>query len=153
MGAYVSFCVVFMAVAAPAAYNPDLLTGFSASALLRMIMVILSISFTIENLQDLRDIREDKEAGVVTLPSGLGAECTSKILLLSQVSCILSQFGMAALSILPLRLDMLLLHVLCMVCAISFNETTPRYLFQVILEPLYVSPAALLAVRQLLIGM
>lgn len=150
--AYVAFCVVFMAVAAPAAYDPSLLTGFSGTALLRMIMVIVSISFTIENLQDLRDIREDKEAGVVTLPSGLGAEWTARILMLSQIACLVFQFGMAAMQTLPLRLDMLLVHVVCMLCAMSFSETTPKYLFQVILEPLYVSPAALLAVRALLVG-
>merc|ERR1719498_1549414 len=55
---YVSICVAFMAVAAPAAYDPTLLAGFSTAGLMRLLVLILSVSFTIENLQDLRDIKE-----------------------------------------------------------------------------------------------
>mmetsp|Transcript_95116 Transcript_95116/g.268705 ORF Transcript_95116/g.268705 Transcript_95116/m.268705 type:complete len:425 (+) Transcript_95116:91-1365(+) len=150
--AYVSLCVVFMSIAAPAAYEPGLLAGFSVAALMRLLLLIISISFTIENLQDLRDVREDREAGVVTLPSGLGAEWTARLLLTSQVSCVLLQVCLAISGLLPLRPDMLAIHILCSVCALGFSENTPRCLFQVILEPLYVSPLAMLLVRASLAG-
>eukprot|EP00440_Ansanella_granifera_P031785 gb/GFBE01034495.1/.p1 GENE.gb/GFBE01034495.1/~~gb/GFBE01034495.1/.p1 ORF type:complete len:413 (+),score=64.75 gb/GFBE01034495.1/:1-1239(+) len=145
--AYVSLCVVFMAVAAPAAYDPSLLASFSSSALLRLVLVILSVSFTIENLQDLRDIKEDREAGVVTIPSGLGVDWTAKFLLLSQFVCVALQCCLSMANLLPLRADMLLIHALCGICAMSFKENTPPYLFQVILEPLYMSPLVMLLVR------
>merc|ERR1712151_985287 len=96
---------------------------------------------------DLRDIREDKEAGVVTLPSGFGIEWTRRLLLTSQIASIVLQFGFAAAGLLPLRLDMLVVHSLCILCAFAFRETTPRSLFQLILEPLYVAPLAMVAVR------
>jgi 4-hydroxybenzoate polyprenyltransferase len=150
--AYVSLCVVFMAVAAPAAYDPSLLMGFSPVALLRLVLLILSVSFTIENLQDLRDIKEDREAGVVTLPTGLGEEWTARVLTALQMGCIIFQFALAYLAALPLRVDMLLIHVLCILCAVGFRENTRPYLFQVVLEPLYMSPIALLFLRASILG-
>lgn len=36
------------------------------------LLLIFSVALTVEQLQDLRDVREDLEAQVVTLPSGLG---------------------------------------------------------------------------------
>eukprot|EP00930_Biecheleria_cincta_P098311 TRINITY_DN89980_c0_g1_i1.p1 TRINITY_DN89980_c0_g1~~TRINITY_DN89980_c0_g1_i1.p1 ORF type:complete len:405 (+),score=58.20 TRINITY_DN89980_c0_g1_i1:30-1244(+) len=145
--AYVSLCVVFMAVAAPAAYDPALLSSFAPAALIRLVLVIMSVSFTVENLQDLRDIKEDREAGVVTIPSGLGVDWTKNFLLFSQFACVALQCCLQMAHVLPLRADMLLIHALCGICAMSFKENTPPYMFQVILEPLYVSPLAMLAVR------
>jgi hypothetical protein len=150
--AYVSLCVVFMAVAAPAAYDPSLLAGFSSVALLRLLLLIMSVSFTIENLQDLRDIKEDREAGVVTLPSGLGVEWTARLLTASQIGCIIFQFCVASIAAVPLRIDMLAIHILCILCALGFNESTPPCLFQVVLEPLYMSPVALLVMRAAFVG-
>lgn len=145
--AYVSLCVVFMAVAAPAAYDPALLSSFAPAELIRLVLVIMSVSFTVENLQDLRDIKEDREAGVVTIPSGLGVDWTKNFLLFSQFVCVALQCCLQMANVLPLRADMLLIHALCGICAMSFKENTPPYMFQVILEPLYVSPLVMLAVR------
>jgi len=145
--AYVSLCVVFMAVAAPAAYDPALLSSFAPAALMRLVLVIMSVSFTVENLQDLRDIKEDREAGVVTIPSGLGVDWTKNFLLFSQFACVALQCCLQMANVLPLRADLLLIHALCGICAMSFKENSPPYMFQVILEPLYVSPLVMLAVR------
>jgi len=145
---YVSFCVVFMAIAAPAAYEPNLLSSFGWAAFFRMVLTIMSISFTVENLQDLRDIKEDRKSGVVTLPSGFGVAWTTKLLIATQITCCLMHFGLSAASILPLRPDMLVVHFLSMLCVWGFGEKTPRYLFQIVLEPLYISPLLMLFLRQ-----
>mmetsp|Transcript_7857 Transcript_7857/g.18336 ORF Transcript_7857/g.18336 Transcript_7857/m.18336 type:complete len:432 (-) Transcript_7857:62-1357(-) len=148
--AYVSICVVFMAVAAPMAYQPALLSGFSLAAFFRLLLLLMSVSFTVENLQDLRDIQEDRAAGVVTLPSGLGAARSGRLLLATLVLGVGVNCALALFRVLPLRVDILVVYLLCMVCAVSFKESTPRRWFQAVLEPLYVSPLLILMIRLLL---
>jgi len=150
--AYVSLCVVYMAVAAPAAYSPGLLSALGAAALARLLLLVFSISFTIENLQDVRDIREDRAAGVVTIPSGLGAERAARVLLGLQALAAALQLLLAWAAALPPRPDLLLLHACCGLCAVRFREQTSRSLFQVVLEPLYVAPLAVTAARTVLMN-
>lgn len=147
---YVSLCVVYMAAAAPAAYSPGLLAAPGAAALARLLLLIFGISFTIENLQDMRDIREDRAVGIVTLPSGLGVERTARVLLALQALAVVVHCGLAWAAALPLRLDLLLLYACCGLCTLYFQEHTPRSLFQVLLEPLYVAPLAVAAARTVL---
>ncbi|CAE8639540.1 unnamed protein product, partial [Polarella glacialis] len=128
---YVSLCVLFMAVAAPSAYAPSLLTALSAGALLRMLVLIFSVAFTVEHLQDLRDVREDREAGVVTLPSGLGPSNARRLLVAIQAACLLAHFMATWLDpTLPLRLELFGVHALCGLCAVFFRSTTRHFKFQ-----------------------
>lgn len=142
--AYVSLLVVFLAFAAPTAYAPALLSGVGVSALLRMGAVIFCVAFTVENLQDLRDVVEDRKAGVVTLPSGLGRHQAGQLLLAVQVACALLHVLSGALGRLPLRPDMLVVYALCILGSRVFGPKMPRSLFQVALEPLYATPLAAL---------
>lgn len=147
---YVSLCVVYMAVAAPAAYSPGLLTALGAAALLRLLLLVFGIAFTIENLQDMRDVCEDRAAGVVTIPSGLGAECTVRVLLGTQALALMLHVILIWAAALPLRLDLLLVHACCGLCTMLFRDRTPRSLFQIVLETLYAAPLAAAAVRAVL---
>jgi len=140
--AYVSLCVVFMGIAAPAAYSPGLLGVLGAAALARLCLLLFCVAFTVEHLQDLRDVDEDREAGVVTLPSGLGPELAGRVLLAGQVMGLLLHLGLGAAARLSLRPEMVAVHVACCLCALGFRPGTPRSLFQVALEPLYAAPLA-----------
>jgi len=148
----VSLCVVYMAVAAPAAYAPGLLSAPGAASLARLLLLIFGISFTIENLQDVRDVREDTAAGVVTLPSGLGIKRTARVLLVLQALAATFHCGLTWAAALPLRPELLLLYACCSLCTVCFRENTRRSLFQVILEPLYVAPLAVAAARVVLVS-
>lgn len=147
--AYVSLCVVFMAAAAPAAYAPGLLPAMGVFCLARLLLLVFGISFTIENLQDVRDIREDRANNVVTLPSGLGAKQTARIVIGLQALLALAQAGLVWAGSLPLRPEFFLLHGACGLCALSFRESTRRSLFQLVLEPLYVAPLLVSGLRVL----
>lgn len=144
---YVSLCVVFMAIMGPAAYAPGLLKYMGASALWRLCGLIFCVAFTVEHLQDLRDVDEDREIGVVTLPSGLGVERAGALLVAVQTACVLLHLLVGILAGLPPRLDMLAVYALCCLCARSFGTSTPRSLFQIALEPLYVTPLVALLVQ------
>merc|ERR1719507_2758314 len=136
-----------MAFAAPAAYAPGILATTSTATLARLVLLIFCIAFTVENLQDIRDIREDKEASVVTLLSGLGVPATTRVLLVLQLVSGIIHCTLAKTAALPLRLDLLAVYACCGVCTVAFRENTPRSLFQVVLEPLYVVPLAVAALR------
>lgn len=148
--AYVSCCVVFLAVAAPWAYVPGVFEALRPAALLRLCMLIFCVAFTVEHLQDLRDVSEDQEAGVVTLPSGLGVERGTQLLLAVQLAAVLVHLVLSNVAGLPLRLDMLAVYAACAASGRFFVSQTPRSLFQVALEPLYVMPLAALVARSLL---
>lgn len=145
--AYVSLCVVFMALAAPAAYAPGLLGVLGTAALARLCLLVFCVAFTVEHLQDLRDVDEDQEMGVVTLPSGLGAKRAGHILRAVQAGGLLLHVSIGAGAGLPWRVDMLAVHVVCCLCSLAFGPQTPRCLFQVALEPLYAAPLAATALR------
>lgn len=149
---FVSLCVVYMAVAAPAAYAPAVLQALGPAALSRLLLLVFCISFTIENLQDVRDIREDRKAGVVTIPSGLGSSRSAHVLLAVQAAGLAFHCGLTWTAALPLRLDLILVHVCCSLCTACFREETPRSLFQLVLEPLYVAPLAAAAARAAALG-
>merc|ERR550532_1417457 len=131
-----------MAVAAPAAYAPGILSSLGAPALCRLLVLVFCIAFTVENLQDLRDVGEDREAGVVTLPSALGPRAAALALLSAQLAGLLAHLGLSWAARLPLRPEMLLVYLSCGLSAACFREGTMRSLFQVALEPLYVVPLA-----------
>lgn len=144
---YVSLCVVFMALAAPEAYSPGLLGGLCWAELMRLVLLVFGVAFTVENLQDLRDVREDTEAGVVTLPSGLGESRAVQLLVASQVLCGLLHWGLVCLpalgSIPVLRPDYFAVHIICALmagAALKWHKRWPRSVFQVAVEPLYTAP-------------
>lgn len=142
--AYVSLLVTFLAVAAPAAYLPGLLTTVGMAGALRLCMLIFCVAFTVEHLQDLRDVADDRVAGVVTLPSGLGPRRAGQVLLGIQAAAALAHVALGAVARLPLRPDMLAVYGVCAIMSRIFGERTPRSLFQVVLEPLYATPLAAL---------
>lgn len=144
---YVSICVLFMAVMGPVAFAPFLLGVQSCASLARLLLLVFCVAFSIENLQDLRDMHEDQEAGVVTLPSGLGEARARSWLLAIQGICLLLQAVIAWVACLPVRLDFLGIHAACSLCAMCFGKRTPRSLFQVLLEPLYAAPLLASAAR------
>jgi len=137
---YVSLCVVFMAFAAPAAYMPGLLSSAGLGALTRMLILIFGVSFTVENLQDIRDVAEDRLRKVVTLPSGMGVPRTRSLLLALQATSVVLHLVITRAAQLPLRLDLLGIYGVCGLITMAFDERTPRWRFQVVLEPLYVAP-------------
>lgn len=144
---YVSLCVLFMAFAAPEAYVPGLLGGLGWAALARLAVLVLGVAFTVENLQDLRDVSEDTEAGVVTLPSGLGEQRAVRLLVATQVLCGLAHWGLVCLSapraVAALRPDFIAVHVLCALmagAALKWHRRWPRSVFQVAVEPLHTAP-------------
>jgi len=148
--AYVSICVMFMAIAAPAAYTPGLLSSLGIAAFLKIMSLIFCVSFTIENLQDLRDIDEDKKTGVVTIPSGLGAAMAVRVLLGVQGLCAVLHCGLSYLGALPLRPELLSVHVLCALstlCVLWLGARAPLSFFKVVLEPLYAAPLLAIFVR------
>jgi len=137
---YVSACVLFMALAAPCACAPALLNSLTGASFLQLVLLLVSVSQTVEQLQDLRDLEEDKEAQVVTLASGLGEYKARQFLLRFQAVSLFLHFFLMQWARLPVRPHFLVVHLACCVCAISFNRQTPRTLFQVLLEPLYLLP-------------
>ncbi|OLQ12485.1 hypothetical protein AK812_SmicGene3600 [Symbiodinium microadriaticum] len=137
---YVSFCVLFMAIAAPCAYAPGLLSSLGRASLCQLLLLIFSVALTVEQLQDIRDVDEDLEAQVVTLPTGLGARRARQLLLTFQVVSLAVHLLVMRLAHLPLRPHFLGVHAACSVCAVAFTQRTPRSLFQVLLEPLYAFP-------------
>jgi len=141
--AYVSLCVVFMAAAAPSAYAPGLLTALGGVEVFRLCLLIFVLAFTVEHLQDFRDVREDREVGVITIPSGLGPERARRLLLLVQFMGAVLHTAVGSVWNLPLRLGMLMSYVSAGIVAASFGPRTPRCLFQVVLEPLYIVPLLL----------
>eukprot|EP00929_Paragymnodinium_shiwhaense_P041666 TRINITY_DN21626_c0_g1_i1.p1 TRINITY_DN21626_c0_g1~~TRINITY_DN21626_c0_g1_i1.p1 ORF type:complete len:405 (-),score=40.03 TRINITY_DN21626_c0_g1_i1:179-1393(-) len=145
--AYVSLCVVFMTVAAPTAYAPGLLEALGGSGLLRLVLLVGCVSFTIENLQDSRDVEEDDANGVVTLPSAWGITRTKHFLLAVQVGCALLHCTVGWAAGLSLRPELLAIYGACAACSMVFTDSTPRSLFQVALEPLYALPLMAVAVR------
>lgn len=152
--AYVSLCVIFMAVAAPAAYAAPgaVLGALGTAALVRLLLVMFCVSFTIEHLQDVRDIDEDRKAGVVTLPSGLGEQTARRALLAVQAACVALHVCVTRAGVLEPRPDLLAIHALCGAGALCFRAETPRSLFQVVLEPLYAVPLAAALLRACLAG-
>jgi len=144
---FVGLCVVYMSVAAPAAYSPGLVWSLGAASLARLLLLIFSISFTIENLQDVRDISEDRDSGVVTLPSSLGAERAARMMLALQALGMVSHCALTWAASLPLRPDLLALYACCGLFTLLLRERTPRSLFQVLLEPMYVAPLVVVAAR------
>lgn len=137
---YVSFCVLFMAIAAPCAYAPGLLSSLGRASLCQLLLLIFSVALTVEQLQDIRDVDEDLEAQVVTLPTGLGARRARQLLLTFQAVSLAVHLLVMRLAHLPLRPHFLGVHAACSVCAVAFTQRTPRSLFQVLLEPLYAFP-------------
>ncbi|CAJ1371759.1 unnamed protein product [Effrenium voratum] len=137
---FVSACVVFMALAAPSAYAPALFGSLSAASMAQLLLLIFSVALTVEQLQDLRDVREDLEAQVVTLPSGLGPRRARQLLLGFQAASTALHVLIMLGARLPLRPHFLAVHMTCSLCALSFTRDTPRSLFQVLLEPLYALP-------------
>lgn len=145
---YVSACVVFMALAAPAAYVPGLLASLGWRELTRLVLLILGVAFTVENLQDVRDIDEDRKANVVTLPSGLGRRWTVRLLVGVHVLCGLAQWSLATTSLRP---EFLAVHALCALMAsavLRWRRALPYSFFQVALEPLYVAPLFFCTIRR-----
>lgn len=147
---YVSLCVVYMAFAAPAAFVPGLLTFLTGAQFARLLLLIFCVAFTIEHLQDVRDVEEDRQAGVVTVPSGLGTKRARWVLLGVQAACFSAQSVISWAAGLPLRPGFVAMYVVCCLCAVTFSERTPRSFFQVLLEPLYGAPLALRAFGLLL---
>mmetsp|Transcript_57360 Transcript_57360/g.134279 ORF Transcript_57360/g.134279 Transcript_57360/m.134279 type:complete len:391 (-) Transcript_57360:165-1337(-) len=137
---YVSLCVVFMAVAAPCAYAPALLSSLGPASLSQLLLLIFSVALTVEQLQDIRDVDEDLEAQVVTLPIGLGLQKARRLLLAFQAATFAAHVIVMRLAQLPLRPNFLGVHAACGLCALAFTANTPRTLFQVLLEPLYALP-------------
>ncbi|CAL1129811.1 unnamed protein product [Cladocopium goreaui] len=137
---YVSICVVFMAVAAPCAYAPTLLSSLGGATFWQLLLLIFSVALTVEQLQDIRDVDEDLEAQVVTLASGLGQRRARQLLLLFQAASLSLHILIMQRAHLPLRPHFLAVHVACGLCSMGFTSETPRSLFQVLLEPLYALP-------------
>lgn len=149
---YVSLCVVFLATAGPAAFFPSLLSGLSWALLGRLALLIFCVAFSVEHLQDLRDVQEDQEAGVVTWPSGLGEARARRWLLAVQGLCLMLHGALTWVASLPVRLDFIGIYAVCGLCAVSFSKRTPRSLFQVILEPLYAAPLIASVARRAFLG-
>ncbi|CAE7255767.1 unnamed protein product [Symbiodinium natans] len=105
-----------------------------------LLLLIFSVALTVEQLQDIRDVDEDLEAQVVTLPTGLGARRARRLLVTFQVVGMAAHLLVMWLARLPLRPHFLGVHAACSLCALAFTQRTPRTLFQVVLEPLYALP-------------
>lgn len=92
---FVSLCVTFMVVACPFVLDRGATTeqfvpgklwkmGVQRQPLLfgQLCFTIFTMQITMENLQDMRDVKEDRRSGTKTLPVGMGLRQT-KLLLLS----------------------------------------------------------------------
>jgi len=141
---FVNLCVVFMAGALPVAcMMSEFALGrapFTVAGMVQSLLPILCVSFTVEQLQDVRDIKEDARVGYTTLPSKFGSERAITSLLVFQMFCLALHCWITHAAALGWRADLALVYASCMLIGRCFNEHTPRWLFQVVLEPLYVVP-------------
>jgi 4-hydroxybenzoate polyprenyltransferase len=141
---FVTLCVVFMAAALPvacSAWTPVAEMGsVTAAGFARSLLLISCVSFTVEQLQDVRDISEDKKVGVETLASRCGAKEAIRWLRRYQLLCLVLHCCTPYFTGLQLRADQIVVYGACIVFGLSFHERTPPYLFQLALEPLYAVP-------------
>ncbi|MEK8018760.1 MAG: UbiA family prenyltransferase [Candidatus Parabeggiatoa sp.] len=150
---YVAACVTFMTVAAPIAFFSMGTTAIPWGAMLQLSLFIFTTSLIIENLQDCRDIRDDWKNGTKTLPVGMGIRRTKLFLiyvnaLYSLVHLLLPLLpnvipSLANVEVIELRAEMVIVTVFCSIAIVYFTFDTPRFLFSVLLETIYLLPIIL----------
>ena len=122
--------LTYAAIALPMAYvgaQVDLL-----AALLTLFMFVFIV--TNSHIFDIRDVKSDRQKGVITLPIMAGVKGTKIILTAMNVLMLLTMIGAWILDIMAYHPEMILATVVNLVYIWMVNTDTPRWVYTILIE-------------------